>query len=70
MMADPYVHMHGPEHHVLVGMALLTAVHNAGADTCPRAGVSRWFLRILGLLRGGCQRRYVHEHTHSGYASV
>lgn len=33
MMADPYVHMHGPEHHVLVGVALLTAVHNAGADT-------------------------------------
>ena len=25
LMADPFVHMHGPEHHVLVGAALLTA---------------------------------------------
>ena len=24
LMADPFVHMHGPEHHVLVGAALLT----------------------------------------------
>lgn len=26
----PQVHMHGPEHHVLVGAVLLTAFHNAG----------------------------------------
>ena len=25
-------HMHGPEHHVMVGAALLTAYHNAGGD--------------------------------------
>lgn len=30
IMADPGVHMHGPEHHVLVGAALLTAYKNAG----------------------------------------
>lgn len=30
MMRDPYIHMHGPEHHVLVGAALLTAYQNAG----------------------------------------
>ena len=30
MMAQPFCHMHGPEHHVMVGMALLTAYKNAG----------------------------------------
>ncbi len=30
MMNDPYVHMHGNEHHVLVGAALLAAFYNAG----------------------------------------
>lgn len=28
LMQEPTVHMHGPEHHVLVGAALLTAYHN------------------------------------------
>ena len=28
MMALPFYHMHGPEHHVLVGSALLTATRN------------------------------------------
>ncbi len=30
MMDLSFCHMHGPEHHVMVGMALLTAYHNAG----------------------------------------
>lgn len=30
LMEDPFVHMHGPENHVLVGAALLTAYRNAG----------------------------------------
>lgn len=30
VMADPYIYMHGPEHHVLVGAAILTAFHNCG----------------------------------------
>ena len=30
MMGLPFCHMHGPEHHVMVGMALLTAYINAG----------------------------------------
>ena len=25
MMSQPFCHMHGPEHHIMVGMALLTA---------------------------------------------
>ena len=30
MMELPFCHMHGPEHHVMVGAALLTAYKNAG----------------------------------------
>lgn len=32
MMAEPFCHLHGPEHHVMVGSALLTAYKNAGGD--------------------------------------
>lgn len=32
MMEKPFCHMHGPEHHVMVGSALLTAYKNAGGD--------------------------------------
>ena len=32
MMAMPFCHMHGPEHHVMVGSALLTAYKNAGGS--------------------------------------
>ena len=28
----PFCHMHGPEHHVMVGAAPLTAYQNAGGD--------------------------------------
>ncbi len=29
-MENPYIYMHGPEHHVMVGAALLTAYKNCG----------------------------------------
>ena len=32
LMAQPFCHMHGPEHHVMVGSAILTAYRNAGGD--------------------------------------
>lgn len=32
MMSMDFCHMHGPEHHVMVGAALLTAYKNAGGD--------------------------------------
>lgn len=32
MMDQPFCHMHGPEHHVMVGAALLTAFKNAGGN--------------------------------------
>lgn len=32
LMSQPFCHMHGPEHHVMVGAALLTAYKNAGGN--------------------------------------
>ena len=32
LMELPFCHMHGPEHHIMVGSALLTAYKNAGGD--------------------------------------
>lgn len=32
MMSLPFCHMHGPEHHIMVGAALLTAYKNAGGE--------------------------------------
>jgi hypothetical protein len=32
MMSMEFCHMHGPEHHVMVGSALITAYRNAGGD--------------------------------------
>ena len=32
IMENPYIYMHGPEHHVLVGAAIITAYHNCGGE--------------------------------------
>ncbi len=32
IMDTPYIYMHGPEHHIMVGAALLTAYKNAGGN--------------------------------------
>ncbi len=32
LMAQPFCHMHGPEHHIMVGSALLTAYKNSGGE--------------------------------------
>ncbi len=32
LMALPFCHMHGPEHHIMVGASLLTAYRNAGGS--------------------------------------
>ena len=32
LMALPFCHMHGPEHHIMVGAALLTAYKNSGGN--------------------------------------
>ena len=45
MMALPTCHMHGPEHHVMVGAALLTAYHNAGGDIDLRSALTEMMNR-------------------------
>ena len=32
LMENPFIYMHGPEHHIMVGAALLTAWKNAGGE--------------------------------------
>lgn len=32
LMKDPFIYMHGPEHHIMVGASLLTAFYNSGGE--------------------------------------
>ena len=77
IMEDPYIYMHGPEHHILVGAALLTAYKNCGgeldfpaalAEMKERQPVPRRLLRPLGLLRSGRQHRHVYEYSYKSDA--
>ncbi|MBU5434318.1 DUF5714 domain-containing protein [Pseudoflavonifractor sp. MSJ-37] len=59
LMDLPPIHMHGPEHHTLVGAALLTAYHNAGGtvDLAPAlAELERRSQKVPGGICGfwGC----------------
>ncbi|KLU60402.1 hypothetical protein CEB3_c32530 [Peptococcaceae bacterium CEB3] len=51
MMALPSVHMHGPEHHVLVPLVLLASLRNLGVEV-PEARLQEALLRS-GQLPGG-----------------
>ena len=54
MMDMPFCHMHGPEHHVMVGAALLTAYRNAGGEIdLPRA-LSEMLRRGRSVPGGAC----------------
>ena len=54
MMALPTCHMHGPEHHVMVGAALLTAYHNAGGDIDLRSALTEMMNRGRSVPGGAC----------------
>lgn len=54
MMALPTCHMHGPEHHVMVGAALLTAYHNAGGDIDLRSSLTEMMNRGRSVPGGAC----------------
>lgn len=45
MMRQPFCHMHGPEHHVMVGAALLAAYRNAGGDIDLEAALNEMYSR-------------------------
>ena len=54
MMAQPFCHMHGPEHHVMVGAALLTAYKNAGGDIDLESALKEMVSRGKAVPGGTC----------------
>lgn len=54
MMAMPFCHMHGPEHHILVGAALLTAYYNAGGKIELLAALKEMIARGSKIPGGAC----------------
>lgn len=54
MMSLPFCHMHGPEHHVMVGAALLTAYHNAGGSLDLPAALAESYSRGMAVPGGAC----------------
>lgn len=53
-MALPFCHMHGPEHHIMVGSALLTAYKNAGGDIDLSKALSEMQARGKKVPGGAC----------------
>ena len=47
MMSQPFCHMHGPEHHVLVGAALLTAYNNAASSDSLKVDLHEGLLEVM-----------------------
>lgn len=54
MMALPFCHMHGPEHHVMVGAALLTAYKNAGGELDLPSALREMMNRGKSVPGGAC----------------
>lgn len=54
MMSMPFCHMHGPEHHVMVGAALLTAYKNAGGVLDLPDALQEIYSRGKGVPGGAC----------------
>ena len=54
MMALPFCHMHGPEHHVMVGAVLLTAYKNAGGQIELDKALSEMMNRGKSVPGGAC----------------
>ena len=54
MMAMPFCHMHGPEHHVMVGAALLTAYRNSGGRVELENALPEMYSRGKAVPGGAC----------------
>ena len=54
MMSMPFCHMHGPEHHVMVGAALLTAYKNAGGSIDLPKALGEMYRRGKAVPGGAC----------------
>lgn len=54
MMSTSYCPMHGPLHHSLVGMALMTAYHNAGGEVNLEQGLALLIERTKDIPGAAC----------------
>ena len=54
MMSMPFCHMHGPEHHVMVGAALLSAYKNAGGAIDLQKALPEMYRRGKAVPGGAC----------------
>ena len=54
MMSMDFCHMHGPEHHVMVGAALLTAFKNAGGSIDLPKALKEMYSRGKAVPGGSC----------------
>jgi len=54
LMSLPQCHMHGPEHHIMVGASLITAYHNAGGDVDMAWALSEIVRRGKQVPGGAC----------------
>lgn len=54
MMRLPFCHMHGPEHHIMVGSALLVAYKNAGGSIDLEKALAEMHRRGKGVPGGVC----------------
>ena len=54
MMGMAFCHMHGPEHHVMVGAALLTAYKNAGGEIDLHNALREMYSRGRAVPGGVC----------------
>ena len=54
MMSMPFCHMHGPEHHGMVGAALLTAYKNAGGELDFLKALQEMYSRGKAVPGGAC----------------
>ncbi len=54
IMDTPYIYMHGPEHHIMVGAVLLTAYKNAGGDVDLPAALEEMKARGGNYPGGSC----------------
>lgn len=54
MMSMQFCHFHGPEHHILVGSALLTAFYNSGGEIDLESSLAEMFKRGKEVPGGVC----------------
>lgn len=54
LMSQEFCHMHGPEHHIMVGASLITAYHNAGGSVDMEWALSEMVRRGKQVPGGAC----------------